>query len=72
MHCAGFGFFVFRGPMLSRLSLVGPVVAAGVIFTVAARADDAAIDAIKKTPARGGRLPDQKVHDKHGPSNLDI
>ncbi len=35
--------------MLSRLSLVGPVVAAGVIFTFAARADDAAIDAIKKT-----------------------
>jgi hypothetical protein len=34
--------------MLSRLSLVGLVVAAGVIFTVAARADDAARQAIQK------------------------
>lgn len=33
---------------MSRLSLIAPVVATGVIFTVAARADDAAIDAIKK------------------------
>ena len=35
--------------MLSRLSLVGPVVAAGIIFAPGARADDAAVDAIKKT-----------------------
>jgi hypothetical protein len=35
--------------MLPRPSLVGPIIAAGVILTVAARADDAAIDAIKKT-----------------------
>jgi hypothetical protein len=34
--------------MLSRLSLVGPVVATGLIFTVAARADDAARQAIQK------------------------
>src|SRR6266513_6320022 len=35
--------------MLFRLSLVGPVVA-GLIFTVAARADDAARQAIQKAP----------------------
>jgi hypothetical protein len=34
--------------MLSRLSLVGRVVATGLIFTVAARADDAARQAIQK------------------------